>query len=201
MALTARRTQTGPDMIPIGVRDVVIIIAVLANLMGGRADVAQHYQSLLESAQRGRRDAAIDARATEAKTRAYRDLQSHMEPGAKAVMMVDEPFRFDLRRNEMMSLDIGGGMGPSPGYPAFKGAEALSSYLVTNGVRYIVYVDFAHSAQLYVRAAWQSHLLKASDPYLQGEAPYMLDAMSSVDALASSHAVVYSRELDELSSI
>jgi hypothetical protein len=194
MALTARRSQTVADMIPIGVRDVVIVIAVLANLVGGRADVAHHYQSLLESAQRGRRDAALDARVTEAKTRGYRDLQSHMEAGAKAVMMVDEPFRFDLRRNEMMSLDIGGGMGPSPGYPAFKGAEALGSYLVANGVRYIVYVDFAHSAELYVRAAWQSHLIKASDPYLQGEAPYMLDAMSSIDALAASRAVVHSKD-------
>src|SRR4029453_362611 len=112
------------------------------------------------------RDAAVDARASEAKTRVYRDLQSHMSAGAKAVMMVDEPFRFDLRRNQMFSLDLGGGMGPSPGYPAFAGSDALRSYLIANGVRYIAYVDFTRSAELYVRGAWQNHL-KHEGSFLQ----------------------------------
>jgi hypothetical protein len=194
MALTVRRSETVAERVPTGVRDVVIVVAVLASLVvGPRGDLANHYKGLLEMARRGYRDTASDARASEAKTRAYRELQSHMEVGAKAVMMVDEPFRFDLRRNEMLSLDIGGGMGPSPGYPAFKGAEALASYLVSHGVRYIVYVDFAHSAQLYLRRDWQNHLAKTGY-FLQGEAPYMLDAMNSIEALAASRTVVHSQD-------
>jgi hypothetical protein len=193
MTLTFGRSQTVAERASVGVRDIVIVVAILANLMGGRGDVAHHYSYLLEFARRGLRDAAGDARSSEAKTSAYRDLQSHMEQGATAVMMVDDPFRFDLRRNEMLSLDVAGGLGPSPGYPAFAGPEALRTYLVANGVRYIVYVDFAHSAQLYVRAAWQSHLNKTGT-YLQGDAPYMLDTMSSIDALAATRVIVYSKD-------
>ena len=179
MVLTVGRTRTVANEITMDVRDIVIVVGVLGSLAIGRAEVAGYYKNLLEVAERGHRDAAIDARASQAKTTAYRDLQDHMTAGAKAVMMVDEPFRFDLRRNEMFSLDVGGGMGPPPGYPAFAGTEALRSYLISNGVRYVVHVDFTRSAELYVRTSWESHLSKTGF-FLQIQAPFMLDAMKSI---------------------
>ena len=83
MALTVRRSQTVADEVPMDVRDVVIVVAVLASLAVGRGELASHYRTLLEMAERGYRDAAVDAQASDAKTRTYRDLQSHMNAGRR----------------------------------------------------------------------------------------------------------------------
>jgi hypothetical protein len=191
MALSIGRSTIGAEQHTLTVRDMVVIIAVLANLLVARDDVRSYHTFMATMAVRGYRDADADARASASRTSAYRELQARMPAGTTAVMMVDEPYRFDLKRNRMLSLDIGGGMGPSPGYPAFAGPQALRSYLLANRVRYIVYGDFDHSAELYVRASWRNHL-SASGSYLQGEAPYMLDTMNSVESLAASHGIVYS---------
>ncbi|MDP9033906.1 MAG: hypothetical protein M3O50_03805, partial [Myxococcota bacterium] len=120
----------------------------------------------------------------------YLDVQSHVPPRATMVTAVFEGFRFDFKRNTIFALDVLGGMGPSPGWPAHQGPEALGAYLRTNGIQYLVYVDFNLPSEFYNRAHWTSHLNKTGS-YLQGEAVLQLDAEDSIEKLTATRRVVY----------
>jgi len=60
---------------------------------------------------------------------------------------MDYPFLFDFVRNRILLEDIPGLASPAPGQPFFAGAEALASYLVSNGVGYVAY-DYASEASV-----------------------------------------------------
>lgn len=121
-------------------------------------------------------------------TDAYTEIQSHMAPGATFACAVHEPWRFDFKRNTIYTLDILGGTGPKPGWPAFKGAQALLDYFRANGIRYVVWTNFDTANELYNRAHWS---LFKGDDYLGGEAPFQLDGMNSIDKFATMRKVVY----------
>ena len=122
----------------------------------------------------------------------YRDLQSAAEPGAGIAVAVDDPYLFDFKRNPIEGLDLIGGIGPH-GYPAFKGPEALASYLQSLGIRYIIYVDFSRSRELYSEGAWHNNLAR-QDLFLGGEAPFVLDGMQSILALAKTRKHVAEKD-------
>ena len=129
-----------------------------------------------------------DERDFSAGTAAYAEIQSHIDPGATFACAVHEPWRFDFKRNTIYTLDILGGTGPKPGWPAFKGAQALLDYFKANGIRYVVWTNFDTANELYNRGHWAQF---KGDDFLGGEAPFHLDGMASIDTFATLRHVVY----------
>jgi len=134
-----------------------------------------------------------DRIAFEALTDEYRDVQSHIPPGATMVTAVNENHRFDFARNRVFSLDQLGGMGPPPGWPFHESPELLARYLQSQGVGYVVWVDFDHGVDLYNRRVWRDHLHGAAwkESYLSGEAEFELDAGETIDKLQTIRHLVY----------
>jgi hypothetical protein len=123
-------------------------------------------------------------------TRDYVDVQSHIPPRATIATAVLEGFRFDFRRNPIVTLDILGGMGPKPGWPARRGPHALGDYLAASGLQYLVWADFSLPNEFYNRDHWISHLAKTGS-YLQPQAVLQLDAEDSIEKLSAMRRVVY----------
>jgi hypothetical protein len=103
--------------------------------------------------------------------------------------MTDEAWRFDLRRNPVYPLDVPGGIGPAPGFPAFRGAETLAKYLLSHGVRWLVHVEPDRSIELYQESRWRFNATRAD--YLGGQALFVLDVLRSVQQLDQSRQVAY----------
>jgi hypothetical protein len=75
----------------------------------------------------------------------YRDLQHALPEKAVLLEHMEYPFLFDFSRNPILLDDMPGSASLAPGQPFFAGAEALASYLVSNGIRYVAY-DYATEA-------------------------------------------------------
>jgi hypothetical protein len=75
----------------------------------------------------------------------YRDLQYTLPEKAVLLEHMEYPFLFEFSRNLILLDDMPGSASPAPGQPFFAGAEALASYLVSNGIRYVAY-DYATEA-------------------------------------------------------
>jgi hypothetical protein len=81
--------------------------------------------------------------------------QSHLDPGdavyaalqravpehATLLVMLDQPFRLDFKRNRILTWDDPGLVSPSPHIPIGQGPDALARYLLGHGVRYVAYCD------------------------------------------------------------
>jgi hypothetical protein len=125
-----------------------------------------------------------------ASTSDYADIQSKIPPGATMATAVFEGFRFDFERNPIFALDVLGGMGPNPGWPTKRGPKALRDYLVSNGIQYLVWVDFNLKSEFYNRAHWKDNL-QLTGTYLQPQAVLLLDAEDSIERLSAKRGLVY----------
>jgi hypothetical protein len=170
-------------------RDVVVVAAIGLQLVGSRDEMRHYYGFLIAHAS----DAARAEPAWSRVTEQYRLLQQHVPVGARLAAAVDDPFRFDFARNEILLLDVPGGMGPPPGFPLGKGPEQLAAYLASHGVRYLAVVDFSRSVELYDLGRWRGHLSRTGS-YLQGEARVAVDAMETIEQLVRSRRVLHRRE-------
>jgi hypothetical protein len=120
----------------------------------------------------------------------YEDVQSHIPPQATMATAVFEGFRFDFKRNRIFALDVLGGMGPKPGWPAKRGPQALGEYLVASGIQYLVWTDFNLPSEFYNREHWISHL-NGIGLYLHPQAVLQLDAEDSIEKLSAMRRIVY----------
>ncbi len=97
------------------------------------------YSYNLSTVRRALRGEQLIAPALAAK---YQNLQHALPEKAVLLEHMDYPFLFDFRRNPILLDDHPGSASLAPGQPFFAGAEALASYLVSNGIRYVAY-DYA----------------------------------------------------------
>jgi hypothetical protein len=153
-----------------------------------RDEIRAGYLAAIEMVHQELTNGDRDEIAFSAGTAAYTEIQSHIDRGATVACAVHEPWRFDFRRNKIYTLDLLGGTGPKPGWPAFKGAQALLDYFKANGIRYVVFQNFDTGNEFYNRGHWA---LFKGDDYLGGEAPFQLDGMDSIDKFATMRHVVY----------
>jgi hypothetical protein len=167
---------------------VLVSVALAAHLALSRDDTRTKIEGYVTSAH----DALgiVGKEDFDAPTFDYQDVQDHIPAGATVVDAVFEGFRFDYRRNRVLSLDVLGGMGPKPGWPTHAGADVLGNYLRSCGVQYLVWVDFDLPSEFYNRAHWTSHLAK-SGSYLRREAALLLDAEDAIEKLSANHHVLY----------
>ena len=176
-------------------RALVVAFAVLLHVAAMRNPLRDHLVATVAEVE------AADypeLRAAYARTqRLYRDAQRSVPAGAGIAAMVQDPFRFDMKRNEVESLDLGGGMGPAPGFPNFKGADALADYLIANGLPYLITVDFEltyRNMELFDLPAWRRHRL-LQHSFLNYEAPFVVDAMESVEQLSKTRRPIFKNEI------
>jgi hypothetical protein len=172
-----------------GPRAALIAVGIAVHVASSRDEMRVWYVTAVDSVSRVFSEEAALGATFALPTAHYTDIQSHIVPGATVVTAVHEPWRFDFKRNKIFTLDVLGGTGPKPGWPAFLGAQALAEYLKANGVRYVVFTEFDQANELYNRAHWRAFL--NNDSFLGGEAPFQLDGMDAIDKLASLRRVVY----------
>jgi hypothetical protein len=70
----------------------------------------------------------------------YAALQRAVPEHSTLLVMLDQPFRLDFKRNRIFSWDAPGQVSPPPHLP-YEGPEALARYLLGQGVRYVAYCD------------------------------------------------------------
>jgi hypothetical protein len=104
---------------------------------------------------------------------------------SRLVIMLDEPYFFDYARNEIWNLDMPGSASPAPGIPCFQGPEVVAEYFLAHGIRHVAFVLGDRSAYLYRRDVWFDHLFGTEEIW-RVYAPYMVDVMSNLGALADS---------------
>jgi hypothetical protein len=170
-----------------GTRGALVAFGVGTHLILSMGDTQTMLEGYVRSAYRAFHGADQEFNAL---TQDYVDVQSHVPGGATMATAVFEGFRFDFKRNRIFALDVLGGAGPRPGWPAMKGPQALCEYLLANGIQYLVWVDFNLPSEFYNRAHWTSHLRK-NGSYLQGQAVFQLDAEDSIEKLSAMRHVVY----------
>ena len=71
----------------------------------------------------------------------YAALQRAVPDHATLLVMLDQPFRLDFRRNRILTWDQPGAVSPPPHLPIGQGPDALARYLLGQGVRYVAYCD------------------------------------------------------------
>ncbi|MGO9099242.1 MAG: hypothetical protein ACLP9Y_07295 [Mycobacterium sp.] len=69
----------------------------------------------------------------------YAALQRSVPEHATLLVMLDQPFRLDFKRNRIISWDEPGIVSPSPHLPVGQGPNALARYLLSQGIRYVAY--------------------------------------------------------------
>lgn len=122
---------------------------------------------------------------------AYSKMQSAIPEGEPFLAVVEHPFALDYTRNDIINIDVPGGVSPDPGMPFFKGPRALKDYLLGQSLRYIAFRNFNNPGGcLYRRVMWDFYA-KSSHPMWRAQSKYYLDFMDNVLALAKAETMVY----------
>jgi hypothetical protein len=124
---------------------------------------------------------------------AYRALQERVPPGQTLLVMVDYPFLFDFTRNDIYNIDTAAAVSPPPGFPYFRGAEAIAEYLDGQSIRYLTFVTPQKSLSLYRRDSWEGQKMHP-EAFWHTHAPVYLDLFDNLEVLASSRKHLYDDE-------
>ena len=138
-------------------------------------------------------------RLEEAADAHYRAIQESVPVGAPMLVMLDQPHRFDFRRNRIMNFDTPGAVSPAPHIPIGEGPEAMARYLVSVGARYVAF-SISDDSPEYQMGDW---VRRATEPpptrdgrargaYLQSQARFYVDIFRNLEALVSSRANLFS---------
>lgn len=95
----------------------------------------------------------------EARARSLARLQSAAPPAQKLLVMLDDPYLLDLRRNEVSSLDLPGGVSPPPGLASLDNPRAVVEYLRGLGYAWLAAArpDRASHSSTYRLERWRAH--------------------------------------------
>ncbi len=121
----------------------------------------------------------------------YKRIQESIPADETFFAMVFHPFAWNYSRNEIIGIDTPGAVSPDPGIPYFVGSGALRDYFVAQSISFAVIGDFnQRGVCLYNRRLWQFNLEHGMQIWKQG-APFYLDMMSNLEALAKEYPVIY----------
>jgi hypothetical protein len=171
-------------------RALLVIACVVAQVVATREASTKNFHKRIDVFESARTNAERDAKGDLESTQHYQEVQGHLPEREAVAVIVNEPYRFDMRRNEIYSLDGSpGGLGPKPGFPVFKGADALANYFLQNGIRYLIAADFHDRINI---DSWRS-FLHQEHSYLGYEAPIVVDALESLDKLVHTRPMIYQK--------
>jgi hypothetical protein len=168
-----------------GAPAVLALIAAVLQIHEMRGSVLGMYQSELQSLETEIKSQEAFSASTDGGNRDYRRLQSRVPAGAKLLVMADEPYRFDFKRNVIYNFDIPEAVSPHHALPVFEGPEAFADWLMSQSIRYVAFVPPDHSQKLYRRDIWEGHA-KGAVQIWRDQAPFYLDALSNFEKLGGS---------------
>ncbi len=125
-----------------------------------------------------------------AEARRYAAMQAAVPAGERLLVMVDDAAFLDFARNPIANLDTPGYASPGLQLPAFAGAEALRSYLLDEGYRYVAFVRSERSRYVFRREFWVWRLFNGTE-FFQAMSAYMIDAIDALAQLAATAKVLY----------
>jgi hypothetical protein len=102
--------------------------------------------------------------------------------------MLDEPYRFDFRRNRIEVIDLPGVVSPHAAMP-LDSDEALPQYLLTLGIKYFAFVRKEVSQELYRLSIWKA-ASKVPGPAPEIECPLMFRIFDRAEGLARTHRIL-----------
>jgi hypothetical protein len=121
----------------------------------------------------------------------YKKMQASIPAGAPMLVMLDDPFWFDFRRNRIDLIDLPGSVSPSPGMP-LDDDEKLVQYLSGQGYRYLAFVRPAASKGLLYRRTHWARMLSGADALIwKLTAPFYLKTFDRLESLAKSRKALY----------
>jgi hypothetical protein len=197
LAATLRVLEDSPSWtLP---KQAVVAVGLVAIAIGYQ--VVTNRRTILETAQADltELDELVHARGPIGRTALddlYKRMQTTVPPGEPILVMLDHSYLFDGRRNRIFDYDHPGTMGPKGGPPAFKGPEALASYLHGLGIRYLAY-QIGPSSREYDVGYWERMAANAVVAHGRGnfykiQSRFELDTFKTFQALAASRHVVFS---------
>ena len=126
----------------------------------------------------GRQDPFADRRAK------YQQVQALIPAGQKVLVMVDEPFLLDFKRNPIWLMDIPGNVTPDGRPLPWTDVAATDARLVQAGVNFLL-LQSPDTAQVnvYMRAFWQERAKSLHDYHGEWRSRF-LDVFSYVDEKA-----------------
>ena len=99
--------------------------------------------------------------------RFYAKLQAVVPAHQRILVMVDDPYLFDFRRNDVLNFDQPGAVSPAPHIPYFRGPEALAAYFAQSGIHYLAFV-LGGSSPEYNYPLWRGRLDEVVAPGARG---------------------------------
>jgi len=171
-------------------RGALVLAAVVVHVAYAHDEMRKRLDADVDAYDAATTNPVLDAQKDTYKTEEYRDVQYHLPRGAIIGVTVADPFRLDMKRNVIFSLDQPGGMGPDGGFPVFRGPEVFAEYLLKHGMRYLIAMDYHTGNDLYDLGHWRGHM-RLEHSFLAYEAPIQVDAMQSIETLEKSRLVVY----------
>jgi hypothetical protein len=165
---------------------VIAVVAAVAQIEESRGSINQdiNYLSRHITAARAHPSSLEDQGAP------YRELQAAIPAGASMLVMLDDPFWLNFRRNRIDLIDLPGAASPAPGMP-LDDDEKLASYLHGLGYRYLSFVRPSASKSLYRRDHWTKMLTKPTQPIWGMSAPFYLNTFDRLEGLAKSRIHLY----------
>jgi hypothetical protein len=126
----------------------------------------------------------------------YKRIQASVPRGEPMLVMLDHTYLFDGHRNPIFNYDHPGTMGPKGGPPAFKGPEALASYLHGLGIHYLAY-QIGPTSREYDVGYWErmganAVVIHGRGNFYKIQSRFELDTFATFQALAASRRVVFS---------
>jgi hypothetical protein len=176
--LRVRRTLVFRELATVG----VLAFAILTTLENGGGLTRQMIDTRLRDTSEMLRR-TVPAQGEPPVAGAYHRMQNAIPEGSRVLIMLDQPYFLDYRRNTIFNLDMPGTASPAPSIPCFRGPEPVAEYLLANGIRYVMFVDPEHSTWLYRRDIWFDHLYDREEIW-RIYAPYMVDVMDNLVGLS-----------------
>jgi hypothetical protein len=183
LPLVERGDRPEPPLRLPGVAVFFVWLAVLTQLVQARTGPERRLLQLVENAQAARAQGSRKA----GDPALYRELQAALPAHARVGVLLDDPYLLDYARNEIVNLDLPGFAAPRPGLPSFLGADRWRSYLASQGIRYLAFVDGESSSYLFRRRAWLTRIFTDTELF-RFMGAHTIDALDSFTELArSSH--------------
>jgi hypothetical protein len=130
---------------------------------------------------------------TGAREELYRQMQAAIPAGGTVAALVDESFHLDFGRNRIVNLDLPGFAAPAPGLPSFLAVEDWRTYLHSQGIRYVVYIDGDYSTYLFRRPIWSGATFSDHGIW-RYMATHMVDIIDAFRGLTASSRVLFQRD-------
>jgi hypothetical protein len=170
-----------------------VLLGLLVQLVKSSESSYKFYNRALRNIDAALQEAPRSDITQKAARSIYASLQSKVPPGARMVVLLDEPHWLDFARNPIWNLDMPGYSSLPPGLPYFEGSEKVEEYLRALGVEYIAFVRPEYSSYHYRHDYWMQMIVDEMEIW-RAFAPYVLDLTHNLVEIANRHPRPYDSE-------